>query len=87
MLRIIQCAVVLEVVGDFRYDRENRKTCAVADLVPRVKKALNQQEAKNRKGEPSEVTHQTVQGQLIPSGLKQNDIMVDKMTADVVDDH
>jgi hypothetical protein len=52
-----------------------------------VKKALDQQKAEDREGEPAEVAHQAVERQLMTPEPEEDELLIDQVAGGVVDGH
>ena len=76
-----------QIKGHLRDHRQRREAYPVAELIARVKKALDKKKAKDGERKTSEVAHESVQRQIVSADLQQHDPAVDKVTSDMVDKH
>ena len=70
-------AGVHQIKGHLRDHRQRREAYPVAELIARVKKALDQQKAEDREGEPAEVAHQAVERQLMTPEPEEDELLID----------
>ena len=76
-----------QIKGHLRDHRQRREAYPVSELIARVKKALDQQKAEDREGEPAEVAHQAVERQLMTPEPEEDELLIDQVAGGVVDEH